>query len=848
VTGDPENGFETPGDAPPPAEGSLSPPAEPGEQASRPSRRFAAWNAAHREESGPSLLQRASAKLRGLFGRKDSPALEGVEPLDEEQPAAEVQGASAPEVVAETDAPDAQPVLEWSAEPTPGDVPVVDEVVSGRAVEYTGAPAEPGADEAKEDLKFLWSRSDSAADSTDSFTPEAIPLEPAAEAESLSFLYEPAADEPAVLDAHAEAQPEVHAGGEPEVEVAFAPIDERLSTGVPRSLLDDVEEPEKKGFFARIFSRRSKPAMPEPPAIEVAAEDAPEVEPQVAEAADDSAYATPGQESAEPVEQLEAVSSAVDAAALDDALPMDEPAEATLPEPAQAADGDLGATVGLSADEVPVPLPKKRGFFARLLGKADEEPVAAEPVAEAAPEAMASGPEPIEVAGAAFDSARNEYVPEQASADSFASVDDALPLEAAAQLDATLPIDVSALPEPPAEPVEPVAPAYLGALDQSYSAMPVYDFDTPKPDAGPGDADSRSTMEVDMAASQPDDSRPTAEVSAEEIAQVAQAAEEERDTDEFAALDETLVEDAEKTAEVAREPGFFQKLFGKTKEVTQVEPAVAPPPSANPNFLVQKFRTFYNEVVVYKNQKAEFTAGFATAIVTSYDADLSPEQSANSLAMRLQQMLELQLAESSWMGGEAHELYPEAQYAMAVLADEMLTHLEWPGQPAWGAHRLELTVFKTAASDVEFFKRLDRLLKNGPQTAGTRDLARVYLLTIASGFKGKYRPFGLQRPLAEYRRRLYEFVYGGDALLLYADERRIFPEATSVTVAGRGVRKISMAQQWAAILVLLLVGYTVISHITWNRVSAELRDIAARVEQARTASTASDSPNGGGGR
>jgi hypothetical protein len=57
-----------------------------------------------------------------------------------------------------------------------------------------------------------------------------------------------------------------------------------------------------------------------------------------------------------------------------------------------------------------------------------------------------------------------------------------------------------------------------------------------------------------------------------------------------------------------------------------------------------------------------------------------------------------------------------------------------------------------------------------------------------------------------------------------------------------------MAQQWAAILVLLLTGYTVISVITWNRVSADLKDIAARVEQARTATTAIDSPNGGGGR
>mgnify|MGYP001595205091 FL=1 len=132
------------------------------------------------------------------------------------------------------------------------------------------------------------------------------------------------------------------------------------------------------------------------------------------------------------------------------------------------------------------------------------------------------------------------------------------------------------------------------------------------------------------------------------------------------------------------------------------------------------------------------------------------------------------------------------------------------------------------------------------RTTGTRDLARVYLLALASGFQGKYRPFGLHRPLAEYRRRLYEFVYGGDALLLFGDDRRIFPEAVSATVVGKAVSRFSLAQQWAAILIIMLISYALISNVAWNRVSADLKDIAGRVEQARTANAAT--PNGGGGR
>ena len=93
-------------------------------------------------------------------------------------------------------------------------------------------------------------------------------------------------------------------------------------------------------------------------------------------------------------------------------------------------------------------------------------------------------------------------------------------------------------------------------------------------------------------------------------------------------------------------------------------------------------------------------------------------------------------------------------------------------------------------------------------------------------------------------------MYSGDALMLYADERRIFPEAVSVTVAGKAVSRFSLAQRWAAVLVLLLASYAVVSVIAWNRVSADLQDMAGRVEQAKTATTNPNAPipNSGGGR
>jgi type VI secretion system protein ImpK len=285
------------------------------------------------------------------------------------------------------------------------------------------------------------------------------------------------------------------------------------------------------------------------------------------------------------------------------------------------------------------------------------------------------------------------------------------------------------------------------------------------------------------------------------------------------------------THEVPRAPGFFARLFGRSEETTQDEQLSRPSDEINSAFLVAKFRAFYNEILHQKHQGTAMSAGFATAIVTQ-DETLgeSPEQAAQALSARLQQMLELQQAEATWMGGESAARYHDAQYAMTVLADETLASIEWKGRPAWRQFSLEQKLFKSSAADLEFFKRVDRLFKEGAPTTASRDLARVYLQTIAAGFRGKYGAFGLTRALHEYRQRLFEYIHGGDALMLYAEDRVIFPEAVSHTIVGRATARVSGAQRWIVVLAVVLMGYTVLAHLAWNRASSELRDVTARVE------------------
>lgn len=301
-------------------------------------------------------------------------------------------------------------------------------------------------------------------------------------------------------------------------------------------------------------------------------------------------------------------------------------------------------------------------------------------------------------------------------------------------------------------------------------------------------------------------------------------------TDEF----KSATAESEGPTEETKKPSWLQRLralWPRNAEVPKAPPvaAAATVVEGNPVFLYSKFRAFYNEIIRFKHQKSEFIAGFSTAIMDSAAGQGEPDDAAEGLSKKLLELLELQAAEAKWMGGEMGKRYPDAQYAMAALADETFTHLEWEGQAAWPNHLLEVQLYRSRSAEVELFRRIDKLLKDAPNSPVARDLARVYLLVLAAGFSGKYRPFGLSRALAEYRQRLYEFIYRGDALLLYAPERRLFPDAASRTLAGQAVSRFTAAQRWAAILAVVIVSYSVVAHVTWSRVSADLKDVTTRI-------------------
>ena len=98
-----------------------------------------------------------------------------------------------------------------------------------------------------------------------------------------------------------------------------------------------------------------------------------------------------------------------------------------------------------------------------------------------------------------------------------------------------------------------------------------------------------------------------------------------------------------------------------------------------------------------------------------------------------QRMFEVKAAASSL----SHDLQEELVYLMAAFADEsFICLLDWPGKDYWAEHLMELRLFHSQIAGQEIFHRIDTLLAR--QDFGTEELAAVYLMVLALGFKGQY--------------------------------------------------------------------------------------------------------------
>jgi type VI secretion system protein ImpK len=199
-------------------------------------------------------------------------------------------------------------------------------------------------------------------------------------------------------------------------------------------------------------------------------------------------------------------------------------------------------------------------------------------------------------------------------------------------------------------------------------------------------------------------------------------------------------------------------------------------------------------------------------------------QGAQNIYQDLSQLLELQMVKSvEHAGGYGADSYKNVQYIMAVFADEIFIHLNWPGRIFWEENLLESRLFGTHDGGDLFFKGLDDFLKERNMTQ--RPLGDIYLFVLGLGFKGKYRGTSHLKTLENYRRDLFIFLHHKEPRLL-KDKNVICPYAYGYTLEGHTQKSMLDYRFWTMATLGILGLLFISSSVIWWNLSQSLGQIS----------------------
>ena len=262
-----------------------------------------------------------------------------------------------------------------------------------------------------------------------------------------------------------------------------------------------------------------------------------------------------------------------------------------------------------------------------------------------------------------------------------------------------------------------------------------------------------------------------------------------------------------------------------TPELQDADPAPPVPvsaartPQAEPEtFLVASFREFYRDLLAVKERaRGGRWRGAAESAGTPQD-----------LWRHLLSILERQALDAGRIGGDiGAELYRQAQYVMAALADDTFVHLRWPGREGWTTNLLEARLFGTHRAGEEVFDRLERLLRE--RDSAYVELGRVYLMALALGFEGKLRgrPEG-PALLGAYRRSLYRFIHHREPRVVRGDES-VVPQAYAATLEVAEPRRLPYLRRWIVTGLLVIVLWVAGGHLVWRHLVTGLEPLVQRI-------------------
>jgi type VI secretion system protein ImpK len=238
-------------------------------------------------------------------------------------------------------------------------------------------------------------------------------------------------------------------------------------------------------------------------------------------------------------------------------------------------------------------------------------------------------------------------------------------------------------------------------------------------------------------------------------------------------------------------------------------------PGYQNSLLLAQFREFYQELARLKSVAIN-PVGSLSQLVQGEPRD--PVVQTEDIWQRLLSLLEAQAERASRSGGAfGFEVYREAQYVMAALADEFFLNENWRGKTNWPL--LETRLFRSSGAGETFFKKLDLLLlQRDPVYV---DLAAVYFFALSLGFQGKYRGNDQANAVDRYRRQLFAMIFRSNPELLRGN-RRLFRQNYSHTLAEGKAGKLPHPRTWFLVLAAILIVWVALSHSLFMQVTTPI--------------------------
>lgn len=212
-------------------------------------------------------------------------------------------------------------------------------------------------------------------------------------------------------------------------------------------------------------------------------------------------------------------------------------------------------------------------------------------------------------------------------------------------------------------------------------------------------------------------------------------------------------------------------------------------------------------------------------------AEADGRAGAATLSQAVCQLIEIQSLEAG-RRREGVDTQMPGRFMKAALADELMLHLDWAGRPHWRHVLVEATLMHSARAGEQVFADIDQLLHE--RDPARRPLARLYMHLLALGFQGRYRGSADLSPIAEYRRKLFQFAWqrapdmgGRDAVLT--------EQPYASTLAGDSGQRLNKPSRRMVTLAAVLVVLLGVSEALWLWQAAPVQ---AELDKPASATTA----------